>query len=522
MNRGLTMSVKIPELHVPRHGTVTLFGYGIDVRVDRGHLLIEDGIAAERRRARLPRVGHGLKRLVVIGTDGAISLSALRWLSDQKAAFMMLERDGKVLVGTGPLHSSDARLRRAQSVALTNGTALKISRDLIAAKLEGQARVARESLRNAEVADSISKCHAELAAANRFDQILLIESQGARAYWNAWSDIPVMYPREDLKRIPEHWKTFGQRVSVLTGSTRLATNPPNAILNYCYAILESESRLALAALGLDTSVGMLHKDLAARDSLACDLMEVVRPQVDEWLLNWLYRELFARSWFFETREGNCRLMGTFAAKLSETASTWRKFVAPWAEYIARELWNTTKKRSSGTDLPPTRLTQQRKREVKGSTYSISVRGVPRLQRICIDCGTPVDPEHDRCKLCNLALSTKALVEGAKIGRVLGQSPEARRSRRETQRRHDDARRAWERSGENSISEEAYKTQIQPKLKNVTLSAIMKAIQVSVVYASHIRRGRRAPHPRHWSALLQLVRTSDQRMSYQNSDSVKRG
>src|SRR5712691_9566085 len=80
-----------------RHGVVTLFGYGIQVRVDRGHLLMEDGIGADRRRYRLPRVGHGLKRLVVIGSDGLISLAALRWLADQDAAFVMLERDGSVL-----------------------------------------------------------------------------------------------------------------------------------------------------------------------------------------------------------------------------------------------------------------------------------------------------------------------------------------------------------------------------------------------------------------------------------------
>ncbi len=43
---------------VPRHGVVTLFGYGISVRVDRGHLILKDGIGAVRREARLPRVGH--------------------------------------------------------------------------------------------------------------------------------------------------------------------------------------------------------------------------------------------------------------------------------------------------------------------------------------------------------------------------------------------------------------------------------------------------------------------------------
>ena len=64
----------------PRHGVLTLSGYGINVRVERGHLLYDDGIGSDRRHGRLARVGHGLKRLVVIGSDGFVSLSALRWL----------------------------------------------------------------------------------------------------------------------------------------------------------------------------------------------------------------------------------------------------------------------------------------------------------------------------------------------------------------------------------------------------------------------------------------------------------
>src|SRR5579862_3794897 len=125
---------------VPRHGVLTLFGYGIRVHLDRGHLLIEDGLGEDRRRTRLPRVGHGLERLVVIGSDGMISLSALRWLADQDASFVMLERDGSVLATTGPVRSSDAKLRRAQVLAHNNGRALELTRELIFEKLAGQER----------------------------------------------------------------------------------------------------------------------------------------------------------------------------------------------------------------------------------------------------------------------------------------------------------------------------------------------------------------------------------------------
>src|SRR5215471_4950696 len=139
----------------PRQGVVTLFGYGTSVRVDRGHLILEDGIANDRRQARFPRVGHGLERLVVIGSDGMVSLAALRWLADQSAAFVMLERDGSVLAITGPVRPSDAKLRRAQARADESGAALQIARGLIHHKLLGQEQVARDKLCEAKAADGI-------------------------------------------------------------------------------------------------------------------------------------------------------------------------------------------------------------------------------------------------------------------------------------------------------------------------------------------------------------------------------
>ena len=238
------------ETLTPRHGVVTLYGYGIQVRVDRGHLFLEDGIGADRRQCRLPRVGHGLKRLVVIGSDGMVSLAALRWLADQDASFVMLERDGSVLATTGPVRPSEAKLRRSQALAHSSGAALRIARELISRKVAAQEQVARVKLLDISTADTIARFRAELPSAGSISAIRLIESQAARAYWSAWSTLPMTYPKNDLSRIPDHWRSFGARVSPLTGSPRLAANPPNAILNYLYSVLESESRLAAAAWGL--------------------------------------------------------------------------------------------------------------------------------------------------------------------------------------------------------------------------------------------------------------------------------
>src|SRR5437660_1103406 len=128
---------------IGRSGVLTLTGFGIKVRMQSGHLVLEDGIGPDRRKFRLARIGHGLKRLVLIGSDGFITFESLRWLADQDVAFTMLHRDGKVLCVTGPVRSSDARLRRAQALAGQSLEGIQIARELIDRKLVGQAHVAR-------------------------------------------------------------------------------------------------------------------------------------------------------------------------------------------------------------------------------------------------------------------------------------------------------------------------------------------------------------------------------------------
>jgi hypothetical protein len=46
----------IPQ--ISKLGVLTLYGYGVRVTMQAGHLQIEDGIGPERRKFRLPRVNH--------------------------------------------------------------------------------------------------------------------------------------------------------------------------------------------------------------------------------------------------------------------------------------------------------------------------------------------------------------------------------------------------------------------------------------------------------------------------------
>ena len=487
----------------PQHGVITLFGYGIKVHVDRGHLVIQDGIGPVRREARLPRIGHGLHRLVVIGADGFVSLAALRWLADQDASFLMLDRDGSVLATTGPVRSSDARLRRAQALAHQSGIALEIAKDLLDKKLIAQEQLIREKLQDSGAADRIAEMCRGLPICQSIDALRPLEALAAKAYWAVWRNVRVDFPTRDLGRVPEHWRTFGTRESPLTASPRLAVNPPNAMLNYLYALLESETRLAAAALGLDPGFGVMHFDSPTRDSLAFDLMEPIRPRVDEYVLDWITRGTLRREWFFEQRDGNCRLMASFALQLSETAPTWARAVAPLAEQIARIFSESVPKRSKRI-FPSTRLTQNSRREGRGIPPNLSTETPPRPDTICRNCGKSTRGAH-YCGACSPMALRENLVNAAKLGRIATHAPKGEARRAATMRRQETAKRAWRPSDlPEWLTGEFYREKIQPRLAGITVSSIASVLSISEPYATNIRSGKRTPHPRHWERLAQRV------------------
>jgi CRISPR-associated endonuclease Cas1 len=484
-----------------RRGVVTLHGYGISVRVERGHLVVEDGVGSDRYKGRFPRVGHGLERLVVVGADGVVSLSALRWLADQNASFVMLERDGTVLATTGPVRPSDIRLRRAQALAHQTGVAFRISRELIDRKLAGQERVARESLRNREASFLIKEFRSELAEVESIDAIRFVESRAAKAYWKAWQNIRITFPGKDLSGVPEHWRRFDSRASPLSSSPRLAANPVNAILNYLYALLEVECRLAVAALGLDPEMGLLHMDTINRDSLACDLMEPIRPDVDAYVLERILRQPLKRNWFFEERNGNCRLMADLVSQLAQTASTWARLVAPLAEWVVKEIASTTKTRRS---IPATRLTQNHKRALTGGIFDPRPKNLVKLPKMCNVCGNEIQNGSEHCRFCAREASTHRLTTAASKGRFLSHSSTAEAKRSKTRKANHAALREWSASDQPAwLTAEFYAQKIQPLLIPLSSRAIARQLTVSRGYANEIRHGR-LPHPRHWQTLATLL------------------
>lgn len=459
-------------------------------------------VGSECRTIKLARVNHNLRRLVCISDEGFVTLSALKWLSDIGASLVMLDRIGKVVFVTGPTAPSDARLRLAQARALSNGTALAISKELISAKVRGQEILARDKLKNSAAAEAITGFRLRLDDADNLNSVRTLEAHAAVAYWNAWRDVPIFWPKSDQRTVPDHWRTFGTRASPLTGGPRLAVNPASALLNFVFAVCESEARLALATLGLDPGIGFLHLPRANRDSLAFDIMEPVRPEIERWLYQWLSAEPLRRADFFETVTGNCRLMTQLCARLSETAPTWGKLIAPWAEYVARTLWATTSPSKTERRLS-TPLTQQHRRVAKGR-HSFAKVKAPKPERLCRGCGKTVQGHSTNCTECDAKIATKRLVEVAKAGRVAGHTDEAIAKEAATHRKHAQAKAAWNPAKQPSwLTEQIFSEKIQPALAQASATVIAKRIGVSRWYAGRIREGYR-PHPRHWEALARLI------------------
>ncbi len=235
-------------------------------------------------------------------------------------------------------------------------------------------------------------------------------------------------------------------------------------------------------------------------------MEPVRPEVDSFLLDWIARGPLKREWFFEKRDGNCRLLGSFAVRLTETVPMWRRGVAPYAEFVAQTLWSIER---NSKIVPATRLTQRRKREAQVGSPFPSSEPVPPRENFCRTCGIVIKAGSMLCRVCAGPAFVDHLVKIGRECRVAAHTAEAQRRRSGTQQRNAEKQR---RSSPDSLpgwlSESAYIQKIQPLLAKKTNSAIAVAISCSLHYAIHIRTGRRIPHPRNWETLAKLAGVSE--------------
>ncbi|MGH9322196.1 MAG: CRISPR-associated endonuclease Cas1, partial [Vicinamibacteria bacterium] len=267
-------------------GVLFVTGYASSLRVERGHLVVKSGEGRYIQENRFSRVSRPrIRRVLIYGKGGYTTWSALEWIEGVGASFAFISRDGRLIASSGEAGPNQPSLRRAQVLASHEGVGLEIARTLLTSKLEGQLALVRRALPEKGAAIGvIEQALAALDAAESVKSALALEAKAAAAYWGAWRDVRVRFARADETRIPKHWSVFTERQSPLSTSARKAVTPAGAMLNYLYALAESECRLALLAVGLDPGLGWAHRDAPYRDSAALDLLEPLRPLVDDYVM----------------------------------------------------------------------------------------------------------------------------------------------------------------------------------------------------------------------------------------------
>jgi CRISPR-associated endonuclease Cas1 len=477
--------------------------------VRHGHLHVCDGYGRSRRERVYPRVTPGISRLVVLGHAGTISLEALRWLGELGVQFVHLDKDGRILATSAP-GTGDARLRRAQALAATSKAGVEIARLILGKKLDGQERVLSRVPHPEPHREAFTAAVHALDQADSVNELVMAERDAALTYWAAWQAVEIRFRPSDARKLPSHWRRFGQRGSPLTSAPRLAVNPINALLNYLYAMLEAETRIACLAVGLDPSLGIVHADFRARDPFALDLMEAVRPDIDEYVLDLLAKRTFRASDFYETNRGNCRLLAPTTHLLAETAPTWAQLIAPAAEEVCQLLAKTPESRIERLATP---LTNSNRRSGRASMRRQRARPAkPKLPPACRGCGGEVPhPDRAYCNTCLPAYERRQFEE-AFSGSGLAAIEERKDAGKDPTHGGDAARRRgitnahrkreiadWERAYGKLVDLTVFEQTILPTIQTVPLSRLVRATGLSLRYCSLIRRGVKTPHPKHWAA-----------------------
>jgi CRISPR-associated protein Cas1 len=187
------------------------------------------------------------------------------------------------------------------------------------------------------VAGKVHNCRNLLLRAAR-DSNAAEDQAALTAAVNRLADVPIALGRADnVDSLRGHegdaasvyFGSFGNMVRVNreafapAGRTR---RPPrdrmNALLSFLYAILTHDCVSAVAAVGLDASVGFLHVDRPGRPGLALDLMEEFRPLIADRLALALVNRQQVKAEGFTIREGG-------AVEMSE--ATRRAVVAAYQE-----------------------------------------------------------------------------------------------------------------------------------------------------------------------------------------------
>jgi len=189
---------------------------------------------------------------------------------------------------------NDARRRVEQTrLSLDAGFCLRFSRQLIDTKLQRQCEWF-EQLRERHMHARYELSHAirllqqqrqELDKAVTLGSLRGMEGAAASAYFAG------------LRAVVPDSLQFKSR------NRRPPRDPFNVLLSLTYTLANTEVAMALHAAGFDPCIGFYHQLDFGRESLACDLLETVRPLADRFCLQLVGKQILTKDHFSQSGAG---------------------------------------------------------------------------------------------------------------------------------------------------------------------------------------------------------------------------
>jgi CRISPR-associated protein Cas1 len=133
---------------------------------------------------------------------------------------------------------------------------------------------------------------------------------------------------------------FAPSLAFTNRNRRPPKDPVNACLSLGYTLLHFDAVRACHETGLEPYVGFYHEPAFARESLACDFIEALRPKVDAWVWR-LFRERLLRGEDFSDDNGHCLLNKNgrkrFYAEYEIFARPLRRLLRRYGHALAKRL-----------------------------------------------------------------------------------------------------------------------------------------------------------------------------------------
>lgn len=310
-----------------RDRPLVLSGHGMSLRINHGALEVRNGFTHYPQQRELIRVFPGDRekpsRIIMLGGSGAITLDVLSWLAGQDVPLVHLDYRGGVVtaIGNSGIGHDPALLALQLIATQTPQKALAIGTWLIREKLIATRHTATECLPPGSLRDiAISRINLDIERlttpwSGSKEALLGVEGKCAQVYFDAWRSIPLAWKGTGRKPIPEAWHKIGARRAYQKRGNRFAVHPVQAMLNYAYAVTESHIRIEIAKVGLDMSIGFLHKSQHDRPALVLDLIEPSRLSVDRVMLAFIQGQTFSPADFTLGGDGVVRLHPQLARRV---------------------------------------------------------------------------------------------------------------------------------------------------------------------------------------------------------------